>query len=237
MGVNNSVKALKSGVWYTAANFLTKSIGFITTPIFTRLLSKSDYGLYSNYTSWQSTFMVFATLNLSASFISARFDFEKDFDGYISSTLVLSSIVTVVWTIFINFFSVFISSSTGIEMQYLNIMAAYLLMYTSVDMFQTCERYSYKYKVSVAISLFIALCTAFLSVILVVNLENRLLGRILGSTLPTIMIGFFLYLILIWRGKKSRYVILEIRHSNMYSIYSSHIIINTFEFHGQNDDN
>ena len=37
MSSNNNVKALKSGIWYTAANFLTKSIGFITTPIFTRL--------------------------------------------------------------------------------------------------------------------------------------------------------------------------------------------------------
>lgn len=91
MSSNNNVKALKSGIWYTAAKFITKGIGFITTPIFTRLLSHNDYGLYSNYAAWLSTLTVFATLNLGASFISARFDHEKDFDGYISSTLVLKS--------------------------------------------------------------------------------------------------------------------------------------------------
>ena len=45
--VNNNKKALKSGVWYTASNFLDKSIGFITTPIFTRLLTKSRVLAYT----------------------------------------------------------------------------------------------------------------------------------------------------------------------------------------------
>ncbi|MCI9098352.1 MAG: oligosaccharide flippase family protein [Lachnospiraceae bacterium] len=202
MGVNNNVKALKSGVWYTIANFITKSIGFITTPIFTRLLSHTDYGLYSNYASWLSTFTVFATFNLSSSFISARFDYEKDFDGYISSTLVLSSLVTALWSAVINLFPGFFSNVTGIKSRYINIMVMYLLLFSAVDMFQTRERYFYKYKISVTTSLLIAFSTALLSVFLVVNMENRLFGRILGSALPTVFVGIFLYPVLIYRGKK-----------------------------------
>ena len=202
MSANNNTKALKSGVWYTAANFITKSIGFITTPIFTRLLSHTDYGLYSNYTSWLHTFTVFATLNLGASFISARYDHEKDFDGYISSTLVLSSIVTLIWACLINLFPGFFSRFTGVEIQYINIMLIYLLLFAAVDMFQTRERYFYGYKLSVATSLFIAISTALLSVFLVVNMENKLFGRIAGSAIPTILVGVFLYVVLIKRGKK-----------------------------------
>jgi len=202
MSENNNIKALKSGVWYTAANFITKSIGFITTPIFTRLLSHTDYGLYSNYASWLSTFTVFATLNLGASFISARFDHEKDFDGYISSTLVLSSIVTAILALFINLFPTFFSGFTGVDIQYINIMIVYLLLFAAVDMFQTRERYFYGYKLSVVTSLSIAISTALLSVILVVNMENKLFGRIIGSAIPTILVGIILYIVLIKRGKK-----------------------------------
>lgn len=202
MSSNNNVKALKSGIWYTAANFITKSIGFITMPIFTRLLSHNDYGLYSNYAAWLSTFTVFATLNLGASFISARFDYEKDFDGYISSTLVLSSIVTGIWAFVINLFPGFFVSLTGVDIQYINIMVVYLFLFAAVDMFQTRERYYYGYKMSVAISLFIAITTALLSVFLVVNIENKLFGRIAGSAIPTILIGIILYIVLIKRGKK-----------------------------------
>lgn len=202
MSANNNVKALKSGVWYTTANFITKSIGFITTPIFTRLLSHTDYGLYSNYASWLSTFTVFAALNLGSSFISARFDHEKDFDGYVSSTLVLSSLVTIFWAVVINLFPGFFSSLTGLETRYINVMVIYLLLFSAVDMFQTRERYYYAYKISVMTSLFIAFSTALLSVLLVVNMENKLLGRIIGSAFPTIFIGIFLYVVLVWRGKK-----------------------------------
>ena len=199
---SNNIKALKSGVWYTAANFITKSIGFITTPIFARLLSHTDYGLYSNYASWLSSFKVVATLNLGASFISARFDHEKDFDGYISSTLVLSSVVTGVWALVINLFPEFFSSLTGVDIQHINIMVVYLLLFAAVDMFQTRERYYYEYKITVTTSLFIAVTTALLSVLMVVNMENKLFGRIAGGAIPTILVGIFLYLFLINRGKK-----------------------------------
>lgn len=202
MSENNNAKALKSGVWYTVANFIMRGIGFITTPIFTRLLTHNDFGLYSNYSSWLSTFTVFAALNLAASFISARFDFEDDFDGYISSTLVLSSLVTAIWAIVINLFSDFFVSFTGVEQHYINVMVIYLLFYSAVDMFQARERYYFEYKISAFTSLFITISTALLSVLLVVNLENRLTGRILGSAIPTIVIGIILYAILIWRGRK-----------------------------------
>lgn len=202
MQTNNNIKAFKSGIWYTGANFITKSIGFITIPIFTRLLSHNDYGLYSNYTSWLSTLTVFVTLNLVASFISARFDFEKDFDGYVSSTLVLSSFVTAICAAVINLFPSFFTGLTGVNQRYINVMIVYLLFYSAVDMFQARERYYYEYKISVLISFLIAFSTAIISVLLVVSFENKLSGRIIGSAFPTIVIGAILYLILVWRGKK-----------------------------------
>ena len=202
MDANNNVKALKSGVWYTAANFITKSIGLITTPLFTRLLSHTDYGLYSNYVSWLSTFSVFAALNLGASFISARFDFEKDFDGYVSSTLVLSSLVTSIWAIIIDLFSAFFVSLTGVEKHYINIMVVYMLFSSAVDMYQARERYYFEYRKSVLTSLLITFSTAFLSVVLVVGFEDKLMGRILGSALPTITIGTVLYIFLLKKGRR-----------------------------------
>ncbi|MBQ9504828.1 MAG: oligosaccharide flippase family protein, partial [Lachnospiraceae bacterium] len=52
--MNSDAKALRSGVWYTLSNFLLQGIAFITTPIFTRLMTKSDFGSFSNYTAWLS---------------------------------------------------------------------------------------------------------------------------------------------------------------------------------------
>ena len=57
-------RVLKSGVWYTASNFLVKGIVFITTPIFTRLLTKTDFGLYNNYVSWLAIITIIVTTNI-----------------------------------------------------------------------------------------------------------------------------------------------------------------------------
>ena len=72
MSDNLNSKALKSGVWYTLSSFLLKAIGFLTTPIFTRMLSHEDFGMFSNFTSVESIFAIIISLNLTASLITAK---------------------------------------------------------------------------------------------------------------------------------------------------------------------
>ena len=61
---------LKAGIWYTVCSFLTKGIAFITTPIFTRLLSSSEYGDYNTFVAWAGIIVIvsslFIDLNISA---------------------------------------------------------------------------------------------------------------------------------------------------------------------------
>ena len=57
---------LKASFWFLITGFLQKGISVITTPIFTRLLSTSEYGQLSIYNSWAGIITIFATLNLSA---------------------------------------------------------------------------------------------------------------------------------------------------------------------------
>lgn len=54
IGRGSTGLAIKAGFWYVASTFLLKSIAFITIPIFSRLLSKSDFGEFGNYANWQS---------------------------------------------------------------------------------------------------------------------------------------------------------------------------------------
>nr|WP_288885813.1 oligosaccharide flippase family protein [uncultured Blautia sp.] len=202
--MDTNIKALKSGVWYTAANFIIKGIGFLSTPIFTRLFTQEQYGLFNNYISWESTFNVFVSLQLVSTFVSARFDFKDKFDEYVSSLLVFNSIISFGWLIIINVFSNVFTGFTGIELRCLNIMIVYLLFASIIEMFQARERFLYKYKITVITSLFIALSTAVISVILVILMEDKLWGRIIGNSLPTIFIGILLSIVLLYNGKKNK---------------------------------
>ena len=76
-------KILKSSIWYTLSNFILKGVSFITVPIFARLLTKEEFGLFSNFNSWLSIFIILGTLSLSSSLISARFDYKYDLNSYI----------------------------------------------------------------------------------------------------------------------------------------------------------
>ena len=200
--MNNNRKALKSGIWYTASNFLIRSIGFITTPIFTRILTKAEFGAFNNYSSWLSIITVFVTLNLESTLISARYDYKDKFDEYILSVLSLSTISAAIWFIVVNIFSDRLTSFMGLDISYINAMLLYLVFLPAVNLFQARERYYFEYKKTVITSLFISIGTALLSVLLVQSMNNRLTGRIIGSIIPTVVLGIAFYLLFINKGKK-----------------------------------
>lgn len=199
---SNNRKALKSGLWYTASNFFVRSIGFLTTPIFTRLLTHAEYGAYNNYTSWLAIITIFVTLNLEATLISARFDYKDKFDEYILSVLSLSSFSSATWFILLNIFSNQVESLLGLERTYINAMLLYLMFLPAINLFQARERYYYEYKKTVITSLILAVGTAFISVLLVITMDDKLAGRIIGSVIPTVIIGLIFYIYFIRKGKR-----------------------------------
>ena len=77
MNETNSAKALKSGVWYTVANFIMKGIGFITTPIFTRLLTTTDFGKYNTYIAYEGLLTAIVGLGLYGTVKNAKLDFSQ----------------------------------------------------------------------------------------------------------------------------------------------------------------
>ena len=199
--MSNNSKALKSGVWYTASNLLVKSISIITTPLFTRLLSKTEYGDFQNFISWQSIAIIVVSLNLEASLISAKFDFKDRFKGYISSILSLSTVSVLVWLLIINLFSNQFSNWLQMEPIYINFLLLYCGFNAAVNTFQLAERYTYKYKTSTLLSLLVAVGTAIISVVMVVLMPDKLFARVLGSVLPTVLVGAVIYYIIIEKGR------------------------------------
>lgn len=176
----------------------------ITTPLFTRLMSTEDYGMFHNYSSWLGIVTVFITLNLEATLISAKYDYEDDFDGYILSMLGLSGLSSLLWVLVFNLFSGFFSQLFGMSMYYVNAMCITLLLNPVITMYMARERYLFNYKKNVLLSLVTSLSTALVSVLLVVLMQDKLKGRVLGSFLPLIPICAFLLPGFFRRGKSIR---------------------------------
>lgn len=202
MSDNQNRKALVSGFWYTSSNILVKSLAFITTPIFTRLLTQEEYGAFSNYASWASIFVILTTLNTESTLISAKFDYKDKLNQYVLSILSLSTFSTLIWMLLSSIFISNVSEIINLRPVYVESIFLYCIFSAAIHIFQINERFRYEYKKSVAVALSLALLTTILSVLLVIGMENRLAGRILGNVLPAVTIGAVLYSIIIFKGKR-----------------------------------
>ena len=142
----SSKVVVKSGVWYTVSNFLFRSIAFLTTPIFARILSKTEYGEYNNINSWISLLVIIAACDLHTSIIRAKLDYEDDLERYAVSVLTLSSIITIILYFVFRFFSGELESVLGFSSKYFGIIFLYLLFQEAYQVFITLERAHYRYK-------------------------------------------------------------------------------------------
>ena len=70
--MEDNAKVAKATLWYTISNILLRGVSLITAPIFTRMLSTSDYGIASNFTSWVSIILCFTTLSLPTAALRGR---------------------------------------------------------------------------------------------------------------------------------------------------------------------
>lgn len=70
-------KAAKAGLGYTIGNYCIRGIGFITVPIFSRLLSTSDFGLYNTFLAYEAVVYIFISLALNSSVKNAKYKFPK----------------------------------------------------------------------------------------------------------------------------------------------------------------
>lgn len=67
--------AFQAGLWYVVSSVMVKAVSLLTTPIFTRILSQTDYGITATFSSWYALLLTFCTLNLTYSIGRAKLDF------------------------------------------------------------------------------------------------------------------------------------------------------------------
>lgn len=91
----------RASIYYVAANIIGQGIVLISSAIFTRMMSKADYGLVSTYSTWVLVLNTFICLNLFISVRTAYIDFREDYDRYNSSVLLLSLLCGILMTVII----------------------------------------------------------------------------------------------------------------------------------------
>ncbi len=194
---------VKASLAYTICSILQNCLAFITLPLFTRLLTTEQYGLYTVYISWSTILIIFVTLNLPyGSFQTAMTKFEDRRDLYISSCegicLLLAAVFMVIYLPFRQFWNSLLKLPTILMI----VMVFEMLGNTAILFWSGKQRFEFKYKSVVAVTLFNAIVAPIVTYFWVINTTQRGYARIIGYAMVTIIVGGAIFILNIVRGKK-----------------------------------
>ena len=195
-----STNIAKAGVGYTLANILIKGIGFLTLPIFSRVLDTYDFGIYNVFIAYDAILYVVIGLALHSSIKSANWEFPGKIDEYVSSiSLVYLGNMAVLIAIALIFGSQ-ISNLLGLDTVVIVSLVIHSLGTALVTLYNNRISLQYSYKKYMIVAACSSLGNVALSLILIFSVfyGQRYLGRILGATVVLGVVGACL-LVVFWR--------------------------------------
>lgn len=200
---NKQSVVLRASLAYMVASLFVKGISIITMPIFTRLMSTSEMGVTTTFTSWQSLIGAVAGLALtSGSYAVAMQEFKDRRDQYEASILVLSTLSSLVFGVIYIVSPNYWNSVLELSTPLVALMITGFIFLPATDYWLARQRFEYKYKKAVSISIITSVLSAIVSVIFVYiakNCEVESLGsvRLYGVYSITLLTGMCFYIIIL----------------------------------------
>lgn len=195
----------KASIWFVVCSFLQKGISFITTPIFTRIMSSESYGVITIYSSWLEIISIFATFQLATGvFNKAMMKYENDRDGYTSVSLILSSIITVmcffIYIIRAKSWNAFI----GLDTIYVISIFVDIFFSTALSLWTIRKRFEFKYKSVVILSVGLNILGPLMSILFLslASEAQQPLAKTWGLIVVKIILNMYLYVKILLNGKK-----------------------------------
>lgn len=196
-----SVQA-KAALWFTGCNFLQKGVSFITVPIFTRLMSTEEYGIYSLYTSWYQILLIVTSLYLfNGVFDNAMSKFSDDRDRFAASVQGLS--ITVTLFVFI----VFIATNRlweqvlGLPPKYIFLMFVEMMVSPSLYYWSARQRFEYQYQRLVFVTLSKTIINPCLGLVMVCLSPDKAFGRVFSIVLTELIFDVSVMIYQFIKGK------------------------------------
>lgn len=196
----------KAAIWFVACSFLQKGISFITVPIFTRLMTTSEYGIYNIYISWFQVLTIVSSLNLFYGVLdNGLTKFENDRDRYIASmqgvTVSLTLILFIVYILFSNQFS----KALGLSKVLIFLMFIEMLVSPALLFWSGRQRFEYRYKQLVVITLLRSVLNPVLGIIFILCVDASAEARVAAMIITELIISGSLMIKQFLKGKKFFY--------------------------------
>lgn len=193
-------KETKAGGFYLFGNIFDKAVAFITVPIFTRMLSTSDYGYTTTYLSWVNILTVIITLSLGNSIRTAIVDFQDSKDEYLSSIFALGTLSALVITGILSVAATITGNKLPLSIVFLCCADSYAVSILATIKWRYMMEMKYVRRTllqSVPNILIVGLAVLFIS-----QMQNeKYLGRVYANTIVSFIIAIAYVLYYLLRGR------------------------------------
>lgn len=195
--------AVKASLWFTVCNILQKGISMLAVPIFTRMMSIEEYGIYSVYQSWYNILIIIITLNLFAGVLNkGMIKYENDRWGFLSAIQTLSTLTTGIFFLSFIAFPQIWCTLLGMRKELILVLFFQFLFAPSFMYWSAKQRYEYSYKSLVIVTILMSVLGPILGILSVYTMQDRAYGLAFSFGIVQICFGLLFNIYICVKGKK-----------------------------------
>ena len=196
---------IRASFFFIFCGVFKDAVDVISTPIFTRILTKEEYGLFNVYYSFYSIFRILITLNIAGeAFDVGMARYGEDKERLTSSLQGLLTTLCLVWAaVFLSFRAV-ASRHLQLPSQLFVLMFLQMLFTSAHGLWFQKTRYRYSYKILTVVTLSCTLLQPVLGILFIrlnhFGFDNGLL-RIYAGVGTQIVFGVVFYILQFSRNR------------------------------------
>ena len=155
---NNQPPVLKATLWFTVCNIITAGLNFISAPIFTRLLSESEYGILAILMTYEQLFLIFSTWSIQiGGYQKGVFVYKDNINIFTKNTVLLINVLTISFFAICYVFKGSVINITGATNFSLFALFLFMFITPSYQCWLVRKRTNYDYKKAVPVTLLYAI--------------------------------------------------------------------------------
>ena len=193
-------KDTQSSAWFMFCNILQKGIAFITVPIFTRMMSTSEYGEFSVFQSWIQIFTIFTSLNIAYGVLNKALTEFDDADHFVSCSQMLYSINTILIFGIVSVVNFGIYNFLKLPPYIVVLMFVELMIAPALAIYSVKGRFFLKYKKAVVLTILLSVLNPIVGILFVRFSLEKGIARIIAYLLVEIVICGIVYFAHFIRG-------------------------------------
>lgn len=192
-------------IWQLLGRFALQGIAFITVPVFTRIMTPSDYGQYAVYSSWLGILSLLIGLQTSGSIANAKVKYiESEYKQYLSSALTISFCSFVIVLITGIILKNWLGKILGFESYLIILMIIQSFFNYCYNFYLIILIQDKESKKNAIISTIVSASGTLLALLFVVKIDfSKYALKALGYAIPEVLIGFVCFILILVRGKSS----------------------------------